>query len=104
MHKALWALIAVACLAVFALVLFVPGPATGSLPVANEVELAEIERYHARETAMRKILENEPLKRWKEIGWLSDLSAAREQARKEGKPILALLLVNENGVRDAEHC
>ncbi|BBM84810.1 hypothetical protein [Candidatus Uabimicrobium amorphum] len=51
-----------------------------------------------------KVIENEPLQKYKCIKWYEDAEEAITTAKKEEKPILVFFFVNEFGQEKAQHC
>lgn len=49
-------------------------------------------------------LANEPQRLWERIEWQPSFAAAQAEARRTGKPIFAMLVVNKGGEEGAEHC
>lgn len=49
-------------------------------------------------------LANESQRLWERIDWQPSFAAAQAEARRTGRPIFAMLVVNKGGEKNADHC
>lgn len=96
--------LAVACAFLGALLLVLELLPASPAVEGEAEELARIDRLLNRSARIREILAREPEQAWKRAAWLHDAEAARAQAAAERKPILAVLVVNEYGLKQAARC
>ncbi|MCE9583666.1 MAG: hypothetical protein K8T20_14375 [Planctomycetes bacterium] len=58
----------------------------------------------AEQRVVDESLANESQLLWQQINWAPTFEEARLRAIREDKPLFVVLVVNEKGVKHAEHC